>query len=102
MGIDLTHVIEVLVGVLAVIAVRYLVPYARTLISEEHYAYLCMISRVAVYAAEQLGILKLAENKLEYAQKYVKKMLAIQHFRFDDETVRAAIEAALLEMKRAA
>jgi LL-H family phage holin len=99
MQIDLTQIIIALIGLLATVATCYIIPYLKTKTSEERWDYLCMVASTAVYAAEQLGVANKFQTKLDYAFTYVKTILAAQNIHFNNDIIRAAIEAAVYEIK---
>ncbi len=54
-------------------------------------------ARIAVRAAEQLGLAGLIRDKKEYAMNFVRDFLASRGMNVDLNTISAAIEAAVLE-----
>ncbi len=109
--IDVTQITVALIGLAAAILTAGVIPWIKTKIGAQRYAQLQQIAAVAVKAAEQLirsvtipidsqgaeiGIKdKDTVNKarLAYALTTAQTALAKQGITFDENTIRAAIEA---------
>jgi len=96
---DVTQIIIAMFGLLAVIVTSQLIPWLRQKIGAEKWERLLEITTVAVEAAEQLGITGVVKDKLAYAEEQVSLAMSMSGITYDSETVRAAIEAAVLEMR---
>lgn len=96
MTIDATQIILAVIALLGAIVTGVVVPWLKTKIGTEQQAQLETWVKIAVEAAEQLykGSGR-GEEKLEYAVNWLSKRGAA----FDEDTVRAAIEAAVLGLK---
>ena len=90
MNIDLTPILQALIGILAAIITAKVIPWikARTTVSQQ--ILIDAAVKMAVMAAEQLYGAGTGAQKLEYAQTY----LAGKGYTVD----RAAIEAAVKEL----
>jgi hypothetical protein len=94
--IDITQVIMCLfVGLIMWLAL--ISPVIKANLTAEQWKILQDIVLTAVCAAEQLGATKVIRDKLEYAVNEVEKQLAKYKIVFDKGTIRAAIEAAVLQ-----
>ena len=109
MTIDLTPIIVAGIGLLGTIITVYLIPLLKSKIGTQRWAQLEQIARVAVNAAEQLGVtsitedkLKAAKEKLDYATSQMELALKQHGLVFDEATIRAAIEAEVLRLKNSA
>lgn len=94
--VNLTEIIVALIGVLASIVTVYVVPLLKAKLGKERWEQLVKIAETVVDAAEQLGIAEKIVDKAEYAFEQVKLALVKQKLVYDDETIKAAIEAAVL------
>ena len=98
MTVDLTEIIVALIGLLASVLTILVTPWIRSKVGNARWEQLQMIARVAVQAAEQLGVTGKVDNKFEFAMNRVQKELSEYRLSFDQETIRDAIESAVLEM----
>ena len=92
---DITQFVVSLVGLVFAALAMYAVPYIKLKLGAEQWTQLQSIVYVAVHAAEQLGVNKVIKDKYEYAADKVKAELARLKIQYDDDTIRAAIEAAV-------
>jgi hypothetical protein len=80
------------------------IPWVRAKTGEKRWGQLTGFALVAVRAAEQMANAGLLENsgatKLGYALAQVKEALAKHGVDYSVETIHAAIEAAVLELKK--
>lgn len=95
--IDVTQIIVALIGLLAAVLTAVAIPWLRAKVGERRWVQLETIARVAVQAAEQ--IFSGGPSKLDYAMDRAREALAAMGIKFDDATVRAAIESAVLGLK---
>ena len=95
MKIDLTPVFQSIIALLAALVTYKFIPWIRSKVTEQQFSNLEAAARVAVYAAEQ--IFKSGDNgkKLDYAIDQVVKA----GFDLDLDTIRAAVEQAVYELK---
>lgn len=88
--IDITPIIQALIGLLATIITVKLIPWIRSRTTESKQAYIAALTRAAVYAAEQLYQMdKSGPQKLDYVRRY------LQAHGIDADTTQ--IEAAVYE-----
>lgn len=97
MSIDLTAILQALIGLLAALITYRLIPWIKENTTAKQRANLAMAANIAVYAAEQMYGADKALNdvKLNYALDRVREA----GFNIDSEQLRAAVEAAVKEMK---
>ena len=88
--IDLTAILQALIGLVAALVTAYVIPWIKAKTTTEQRAMLLGVTRTLVYAAEQLYGPGAGAEKLEY----VRARLVARGFDID----AAAIEAAVREM----
>lgn len=98
--IDLTQIIVAVIGLVATIVSVYVIPLLKSKVGNDKWDQLMKVASVAVDAAEQLGITGKVNDKFEYAATQVKLVCEKQGLKYDDETIRVAIEAAVLLLKQ--
>ena len=98
--IDMTTVLQALIGLAVAVITAVVIPWIRAKVGEAKWAQLQQIAIVAVHAAEQLyqGSGQ-GEKKLEHALEQVQLAMKKQGLTFDAEVVKTAIEAAVLGLK---
>ena len=94
---DFTNLITAIVGVVFSFIAIYAIPFIKLKINTEQLALLHKLAYTAVTAAQQLGLTKVIKDKFEYAYKIVTDELKKRNIVFDEETIRAAIEAAVIQ-----
>lgn len=96
-NINLTPILQALLGLLAAVITYRLVPWIKENTSEKQRTNLCAAANIAVFAAEQLfGANKeLNTAKLNYALERLKEA----GFDMDTTVLRCAIESQVKEMK---
>lgn len=87
MTIDLTPIIQALIGLLATIVTVKVIPWIKAKTTNEQQAMLRAAVKTAVFAAEQLYGAGNGENKLEY----VCEMLRNQGYEVDRVKIEAAV-----------
>ena len=92
--IDLTPVMNAIIAILAALAVRYLVPCISAHTTEKRREDLLVWVDIAVRAAQQMFYQANGSERLEYVLDYLED----KGFDVDDQSVRNAIEAAVLEL----
>jgi hypothetical protein len=95
MKIDLTIVFEAIITLLATLVTYKLIPYIKSKTNEHQFKFLTTAANVVVYAAEQLFGSDENEKKLDYA---ITQLLNCG-FTVNSDTIRAAIESAVSQMK---
>lgn len=98
-NIDLTPIVQSIIGVVTVLITYYLIPYLKTKLSKEKQDDFDKWVRIAVQAAEQL--LKATDPTGEKRKKYVLDFLKKKGYTIDMDNVEAAIEAAVYELNLA-
>lgn len=93
MNIDLTQIILAIIALLGTVITTFVIPLLRQKLTEKQQETLSALIRIGVYAAEQL--LTTGEEK----KKYVEDLLKEKGYDVDLESVNAAIEAAVKELK---
>lgn len=98
MQIDLTQIVAALIGVLAAIVTKFVIPYIISKIGAENRQEVAFWTKLAVEAAEKI----FKEHGMGATKKeYVKTFLEEKGFKLDDKEVDIAIESAVLEMQNA-
>ena len=93
--IDLTPILQAVIILIGSLVTYKLVPWIRSKTTDQQFINLKSAANIAVYAAEQIFSSNDSEKKLEYAIEQVTKY----GFNVDTETIRAAVEQAVYEMK---
>lgn len=91
--------IKLIVMILAMVTVRYAVPWLKTAISSEKVETLAEIAKVAVRASQQLYGASSGEERKKYATDYI--ILFCNQYKIDiaAEQIDALIESAVHTMK---
>lgn len=95
---DITYIILGIILILGGLITGFGIPFIRSKLNVEQINALKTVARIAVYAAEQIFGAKMGSDKLAYAINLVKSLLAKKNLSFDDEAIRAAIEAQVKQM----
>ena len=95
---DITYILLGIILILGGLITGFGIPFIRSKLNAEQLTALKTTARIAVYAAEQIFGAKMGSDKLAYAINLVKSLLAKKNLTFNDEEVRAAIEAQVKEM----
>lgn len=95
--IDITTIITIIIGLFGAIITALLIPLIRSKTTATQFDKFLTWVRIAVSAAEQIysGLKRGVEKK-----QYVKDFLQRRGYTYDDDTVEAALEAAVNELKR--
>jgi len=93
MHVDLTQIILAVIALLGTVLTTFLIPLLKDKLTEKQQDKLKALIKTGVYAAEQL--MKTGEDK----KKYVENLLIESGYNVDLESVNAAIEAAVKELK---
>ena len=94
--IDLTPLINVLVALIAALALRYILPWVSANTTAKQRENLVKWAEIAVAAAQQMFYQQNGTERLEYALDLMES----RGFDIDDAAVRDAIEAAVLKLHR--
>lgn len=95
------NITQILLGIIILIggAVSlFVVPYLKTHMTAEQISILAGIAQTVVYAAEKIFGAKMGEDKLRYALNLAKDLLVKKGLTFDEDVIRAAIEAQVQEL----
>ena len=95
------NITQILLGIIILIggAVSlFVVPYLKTHMTAEQISILAGIAQTVVYAAEKIFGAKMGEDKLKYALNLAKDLLVKKGLTFDEDVIRAAIEAQVQEL----
>lgn len=94
--IDLTPLVEALLGVLAAVITVYLIPWIKSKTTATQLAHIRNCVEVAVYAAEKLYGAGNGDEKLAYAQKILKDNYNIA---LDMDKLKTVIDATIKGME---
>ena len=95
------NVTEILLGIILILgglATLIVCPYIKSHVSAEQLSMLAGIAQTVVFAAEKIFGAKMGEDKLAYALNLAKKLLEKKGLTFDEEVIRAAIEAQVEQL----
>jgi len=95
--IDLTTIITILIGLFGAVITALLIPYIRSKTTAVQFDKFLTWVKIGVGAAEMIytGLKRGVEKK-----QYVKDFLQRRGYTYDDDTVEAALEAAVNELKK--
>ena len=95
------NITEILLGIILILgglATLIVWPYIKSHVSAEQLSMLAGIAQTVVFAAEKIFGAKMGEDKLAYALSLAKKLLEKKGLTFDEEIIRAAIEAQVEQL----
>lgn len=95
------NITQILLGailILGFVATAIVWPYIKSHVSAQQLSMLWGIAQTVVYAAEKIFGAKMGKDKLAYALNLAKKLLEKKGLTFDEETIRAAIEAQVEQL----
>lgn len=95
--IDLTPILQAAISICAALITAYLIPLIQERAGQERTWRLCQAATIAVQAAEQMCAGS-NQEKLNYALEYLQE----RGFTLSPDALRAAVESAVYDMKRAA
>ena len=95
---NITQILLGLILILGGIFTMIVWPYIKSHVSAEQLSMLAGIAQTVVFAAEKIFGAKMGEDKLAYALNLAKKLLEKKGLSFDEETIRAAIEAQVEQL----
>lgn len=95
---DITTILLGLIFILGGLAALIVWPYIKTHVSVEQLSILAGIAQTVVFAAEKIFGAKMGADKLAYALDLAKKLLEKKGLTFDEEVIRAAIEAQVQQL----
>lgn len=95
------NITQILLGAIFVLGGLFILiawPYIKSHVSAEQLSMLAGIAQTVVYAAEKIFGAKMGEDKLAYALGLAKKLLEKKNLTFDEDVIRAAIEAQVQQL----
>ena len=95
------NITQILVGAILILGGLFALiawPYIKTHVSAEQLSMLAGIAQTVVFAAEKIFGAKMGQDKLAYALGLAKRLLEQRGLTFDEEVVRAAIEAQVQQL----
>ena len=95
------NITEILLGALLIVGAAlgiWVIPYVKTHMTAEQINILVGIAQTVVYAAEKIFGAKMGKDKLAYALKLAQEELNKKGIKFDEEVIRAAIEAQVQKL----
>lgn len=95
------NITQILLGIIIIIGgiiSGFVIPYLRTHMTSEQIGILTGIAQTVVYAAEKIFGAKMGPDKLAYALNLAKALLAKKNLSFDEDVIRAAIEAQVQQL----
>ena len=95
--IDLTNLIEALIGVLIAAAMRYLIPWLKAKLDNEQEAKLVTFFDIACMAAEKIYGAKRGDEKLAY----VERQLEARGIKLDTMRLKTYVNASIKKMEQA-
>lgn len=98
---DITYIILGVILVVFGVVAKIIWPNIQAKLTAEQLSALGTVAKIVVYAAEQIFGAKMGADKLAYALNLAKKLLAKKNLTFDEDEIRAAIEAQVLQLKAA-
>ena len=95
---NITQILLGLVLILGCVFSAIIWPYIKTHVSTEQLSLLAGIAQTVVFAAEKIFGAKMGADKLAYALSLAKKLLEKKGLTFDEDVIRAAIEAQVQQL----
>ena len=95
---NITQILLGLVLILGGLFTLIIWPYIKAHVSSEQLSMLAGIAQTVVFAAEKIFGAKMGPDKLAYALNLAKKLLEKKGLTFDEEVIRAAIEAQVEQL----
>lgn len=95
---DITQILLGIIIILFGVVGMFVIPYLKTHMTSEQIGILTGIAQTVVYAAEKIFGAKMGADKLHYALNLAKALLAKKNLSFDEDVIRAAIEAQVQQL----
>ena len=95
---NITQILLGLVLILGGLFTLIVWPYIKAHVSSEQLSMLAGIAQTVVFAAEKIFGAKMGPDKLAYALNLAKKLLEKKGLTFEEEVIRAAIEAQVEQL----
>lgn len=96
------NITQILLGIILILGgvVTLIVwPYIKSHVSAEQLSILAGIAQTVVFAAEKIFGAKMGPDKLAYALSLARKLLEKKGLSFDEDVIRAAIEAQVEQLE---
>lgn len=96
------NITQILLGIILILGGVFTLivwPYIKSHVSAEQLSMLAGIAQTVVFAAEKIFGAKMGPDKLAYALNLAKKLLEKKGLDFDEEVIRAAIEAQVQQLE---
>ena len=95
---NITQILLGLILILGGVVALIVWPYIKAHVSSEQLSMLAGIAQTVVFAAEKIFGAKMGPDKLAYALGLANKLLQKKGLSFDEEVIRAAIEAQVEQL----
>lgn len=95
---NITQILLGLILILGGVFTLVVWPYIKSHVSAQQLSMLTGIAQTVVYAAEKIFGAKMGEDKLAYALRLAKQLLEKKGLTFNEEEIRAAIEAQVEQL----
>ena len=95
---NITQIILGAIFILGTVFTLFVWPYIKANVSAQQLSMLYGIAQTVVFAAEKIFGAKMGDDKLAYALRVAKKLLEKRSLTFDEEEIRAAIEAQVKQL----
>lgn len=95
---DITQILLGLILILGFVVTIVIWPYVKAHVSSEQLSMLTGIAQTVVFAAEKIFGAKMGADKLAYALNLAKRLLEKKGLSFDEDVIRAAIEAQVEQL----
>ena len=95
---NITQILLGLILILGGLATLIVWPFIKSHVSAEQLSMLAGIAQTVVFAAEKIFGAKMGDDKLAYALGLAKKLLEKKGLTFDEDVIRAAIEAQVEQL----
>lgn len=95
------NITQILLGAILVLGGLFTLlawPYIKAHVSAQQLSMLAGIAQTVVFAAEKIFGANMGPDKLAYALKLAKQLLEKKGLTFDEEVIRAAIEAQVEQL----
>ena len=95
---NITQILLGLILILGGVFTMVIWPYIKAHVSSEQLNMLAGIAQTVVFAAEKIFGSKMGEDKLAYALNLAKRLLEKKGLTFEEDVIRAAIEAQVEQL----
>ena len=95
---NITQILLCVIVLIGAAVSLFVLPYVKTHMTAEQISILTGIAQTVVYAAEKIFGAKMGSDKLAYALNLAKTLLGKKGLSFDEDVIRAAIEAQVQQL----